>query len=449
MPNEKQMQKMVPPPPPYTVTPTELAQMPQYIPNQPAQALPPVGGPTYGVEFAPPPPVQSLTPMTMGELGGIPQPPPSSLMQHAGNAEQVFRGQGDYNKSRELLHGVVDEKHLQRRRNIESQVAELAGSLGLDIDNPAAMANALAGITSDNAANFGANGGLITRMLTFGARQKAAVQANQRANVATRVSVLRFLKDAMDSEDTAAINVATQLMKLGSDWKDLLKQDFEIDKFNRTDARLNEALDQKGEFGQMREERLNKLASLKEQMTPAQIAALEALTGQRQVATQKGQAELPYVAPQAAAKLSLTREQAAAVAPRTAAMGMAASGVAATPEMMAEMGLQSAPPDATTPGASLAAAPLTPKLQANEAKTQAQIEATQANTQKVTAQAGLEIEKLRKRATRSAETFAASGRSGAEYWRKNPQAWDLLPQDTKQKLLQLELSGAKPIDPRH
>lgn len=406
---------LVPPPPPdaYPYSIAQTQQPPLPTPTRVAQA----GGQPYGP--LPPPPV-AVSAIPTEEAGGIPITVPARLdpAAYALQADELMSKQKHYSRASELT-GELDKR-------IHETGEPGDGKLTLNkVEREAAglLAQYQNLNDQDPGSPWGADGGLMTRMLTLGSRKRYANQQAQRQSLAGNADALRLANQIIESGDKRLLETIGKYQALGGDWKDLFKTVAGLDDKSIDNARQAENLAVREHNLSERLKLAQMLNARQEQMQPFSIAQKQAGTELSQTNAQLGQAKLPYAGQQAAATLNLT-QAAAADRPLAAARGMAgATGLMPNADILQRSGI--------TPPAPGVEPVYTPKFQEQREMNDATLEGKKAALEKTKIETAAKSADLVRKATRAARAGV-----GADYWEKRSELWDALPKEEKMKLLQ-------------
>lgn len=374
-------------------------------------------------EVLPPPPVALSN--TPAEVSGIPQfaagvPTPSPAVDvYAATAERLVDNNPNYSRATALTKELDDRVHqsdapgrLTMNKLEREAVALLNQYSNLDNQEPGSP--------------YGADGGLMTRMLTLGSRKRYANQEAQRKSLAGHSDALRLANQLIESGDKRLLETIAKYQALGGDWKDLFKTVGTMEDKSIDNARQAESLKLREELGDKNYDLRMENLRLKQDMQPHQIARIDAGTRSATANAVGREATNQYAGQNAAALLNLRNKQAAAIDPNTAAKMAQATGYAPTPEM-AQQSHVVAPPVA--PGAT---APLeTPAFKLKREQAEATLEGKKAATEKTRVETAAKSVDLIRKATRAAKAGV-----GADYWEKRSDLWDALPREEKMKLLQ-------------
>jgi len=414
MANRRQM--LVPPPPPSEMMMIGRPQVP--IPSQPSQAVAPRGAEADpNIELlmnaARTDQIAFPNPLTPGiaQAGRMDPNPFGGADRVATQAQGLMDTQSDYKRTHELLD-EYDKRRLAHKALEESGNAimqQLANLGGGDTGSP-----------------FGADGGLITRMLTLKSRNRYANTQAQRLQLSGQVEALKFAEGLHQTGNANLLAEIAKYQGLGGDWKDLFKSSTGDENNDQTNERLTSALTEKIRHGSVTEGQGAGRLAISQAESPHQIDALDAMAGVRKLEMTKRTAQMPYVAPQAAANVRRTETNTAQQAPRTAAMMAGATGGLVNPEMLGLAGMEPAI------GGEL---PLNPKAKAAIA---AQDTGTALKKTQIAAAVGEKMTKDRKRAMR----FASDG-MGLSFWEKHNELWDVLPPEKKYEMLSKWKAGGK------
>lgn len=422
----RQQLGLVPPPPPEMM---QMGAMPQGgLPMQvDAGGAPAGGGTKYGIDF-PPPPAVSLTPNDKQVADSQPD-----FLTFANQANQVYGNQHDYKAGGEILDRLADphSDHRERLHKITNAIDKLGAQFGLDINSPDGIASAMADIQSDDSSAFGADQGLIGSMLTFGSRRKAAVQANQRAKAANLIGIMQFMHNAIKTGNDEDLNLAKQYLEQGKEYRNLLEDAGKFENQKRTDERIKEIAGNKLELGQGNLAARMAGVEQKDQLLPHQIAAMEALTGQRSQNTDNAAITGQYLPLTLGAKVNNLNAMTAAVPQRTAAMQAQATGGQITPELAP--GLVQGTPEQPMP--------LNPKAQQAATNAGPTNLLHEMQAQKVGAEATIMSQKALDSLIRKTKARIDSGVSGGEYWKSHPKEFAQLPDEMKANIKELYLQG--------
>jgi len=245
------------------------------IPSQPSQAVAPRGAEADpNIELlmnaARTDQIAFPNPLTPGiaQAGRMDPNPFGGADRVATQAQGLMDTQPDYKRTHELLDeydkGRSAHKALQESGNaIMQQLANLGGG--------------------DTGSPVGADGGLITRMLTLKSRNRYANTQAQRLQLSGQVEALKFAEGLHQTGNADLLAEIAKYQGLGGDWKDLFKSITGDEQKSKSDDRLWAGLDIKAERndtlenqGQQRINIQDKIANTSQSLSGKQLEVYNA-----------------------------------------------------------------------------------------------------------------------------------------------------------------------------